>query len=105
MSRDAQAPPFNARADRACERERELTTSPMLLLEWVLHTNHEGKQGLLLWLLANHWSLRGSDWGTEGLVRWCLAGLPRPELGHSDFLVLQGRTRAQVPCQTERLQR
>ena len=78
---------------------------PALLLERVLHINHEGKQGLLLRLPANHWSLRGSDWGTEGLVRWRLAGLPWPELNHSDFLALQGRTRAQVPRQSERLRR
>ena len=78
---------------------------PALLLERVLHTNHEGKQGLLLRLPANHWLLRGSDWGTEGLVRWRLAGLPRPELRHSDFSVLQGRTRVQMPCQSEQLHR
>ena len=47
---------------------------PALLLERVLHTNHEGKQGLSLRLPANHWSLRGSDWDTKGLVRWRLAG-------------------------------
>jgi len=98
-------PPFNARVDRAGERERKLTTPPPLLLERVLHINHEGKQGLSLRLPANHWLLQGSEWGTEGLVRWRLAGLPRPELGHSDFLALQGRTRAQVSCQSERLQR
>ena len=98
-------PPFNVQADHAGEKERKLATSPALLLEWVLHTNHEGKQGLLLRLPANHWSLRGSDWGTEGLVRWRLAGLPRPELSHSDFSALQGQTRAQVPCQSERLHR
>ena len=74
---------------------------PVLLLERVLHINHEGKQGSSSRLSANHRSLRGSDWGTEGLVRWRLAGLPRPELSHSDFLALQGRARAQVPCQSE----
>ena len=98
-------PPFNVQAVCAGDRERQLATSPALLLERVLHTNHEGKQGLLLRLPANHWSLRGSDWGTEGLVRWRLAGLPRPELSHSDLSALQGRTRAQAPCQSERLQR
>ena len=75
-----------------------------LLLEYVLHTSHKEKQDLSLWLPANLWLLRGSDWGIEGLVRWHLAGLPRPELGHSDFSTLQGRTRTQVPCQSERLQ-
>ena len=98
-------PPFNVQADHAGEKERKLATSPSLLLEWVLHTNHEGKQGLLLRLPANHWSLRGSDWGTKGLVRWRLVGLPRPELDHSDLSVLQGRTRAQMSCQSEWLQR
>ena len=98
-------PPFNVQADHAGEKERKLTTPPALLLEWVLHTNHEGKQGLSLRLPANHWSLQGSDWGTEGLVRWRLAGLPRLELDHSDLSVLQGQTRTQVPCQSERLQR
>ena len=98
-------PTFNVQADRAGEKERKLATSLALLLEWVLHTNHEGKQGLLLRLPANHWSLRGSDWGTEGLVRWRLAGLPRPELDHSEFLALQGRTRAYMPFQSERLYR
>ena len=78
---------------------------PALLLERVLHINHEGKQGLLLRLPANHWSLRGSDWGSEGLVRWRLAGLPRPELDHSDLSTLQGWTHAQMPCQSERLHR
>ena len=76
---------------------------PALLLERVLHINHERKQGLSLRLPANHWSLRGSEWGTEGLVRWRLAGLPRPELDHSDLSVLQGRTRMQTSCQSERL--
>ena len=90
MSRDAQEPSFNVQADRAGEKERKLATSPALLLEWVLHTNHEGKQGLLLRLPANHWSLRGSDWGTEGLVRWCLVGLPRPELDHLDLSDVAG---------------
>ena len=75
-------PPFNVQVDRAREMERKLVTSPALLLERVLHTNHEGKQGLSLQLSANHCSLRWSDWGTEGLVRWRLAGLPRPELGN-----------------------
>ena len=98
-------PPFNVQADCAREKERRLTSCPALLLERVLRTNHERKQGLLLRLPANHWSLRGSDWGTEGLVRWRLAGLPRPELGHSDLSVLQGRTHTQAPCQSERLQR
>ena len=84
-SRCSGAPPFNVQADCAGEKERKLATSPALLLEWVLHTNHEGKQGMLLRLPANHWSFRGSDWGTEGLVRWRLAGLPRPELSHSDL--------------------
>ena len=98
-------PPFNARADHAGEREGKLATLPALLLNRVMHTNHEGKQGLPLRLPANHWLLRGSDWGTEGLVRWRYAGLPRPELGHSDLSVLQGRTHAQAPCQSERLQR
>ena len=78
---------------------------PALLLERVLHINHEGKQGLSSRFPANHWLLRGSDWGTEGLVRWRLAGLPRPELDHSDLSVLEGRTHAQVSCQSERLQR
>ena len=77
-----------------------LRLCPALLLEWVLRTNHERKQGLLLWLPANHWSLQGSDWGTEGLVRWRLAGLPRPKQGHSGLSVLQGRTRTQVSCQS-----
>ena len=98
-------PPFNVQADRAGEKERKLAMSLALLLEWVLHTNHEEEQGMLLRLPANHWSLRGSYWGTKGLVRWCLAGLPRPELSHSDLSVLQGRTSMQVPCQSERLQR
>ena len=98
-------PPFNMQADCAGEKERKLVMPPTLLLEWVLHTNHEGKQGLSLRLPANHWSLRGSDWGTEGLVGWRLAGLPRPELSHSDLSALQGRTHTQVPCQSERLQR
>ena len=40
-------PPFNVRTDRAGERERKLATPPMLLLERVLHTNHEEKQGML----------------------------------------------------------
>ena len=80
-------------------------TPPALLLERVLHTNHEGKQGLSLRLPANHWSLQGSDWDTEVLVRWRLVGLPRPELSHSDLSALQVRTRTQVPCQSERLQR
>ena len=75
---------------------------PALLLERVLHINDEGKQGPLLRLPANHWSLRGSNWGTEGLVRWCLVRLPWPELSHSDFSALRGRTRAPVPCQSER---
>ena len=97
--------PFNARADRAGERERKLATPLALLLERVLHTNHEGKQGMSLRLPANHWSLQGSDWGTEGLVRWRLAGLPLPELDHLDLPALQGRTRTQVPCQSERLHR
>ena len=87
------------------ERERELAMPPALFLKRIMHTNHEGKQGLPLRLPASHWLLRGSDWGTEGLVRWRLAGLPRPELSHSDFSALQGRTRAQVSCQSERLQR
>ena len=78
---------------------------PALLLEWVLHTNHEGKQGLLSRLSANHRSLRGSDRGTEGPVWWRLAGLPRPELSHSDFSALQGQTHVQVSCQSERCQR
>ena len=82
-------PPFNARADRAGERERELATPPVLLLKRVLHTNHEGKQGMPLRLPANHWLLRGSDRGTEGMVRWRYAGPLRPELGHSDLSVLQ----------------
>ena len=77
--------------------------SPTLLLEWVLHTNHKERQDLLLRLPANLWSLRGSDWGTEGLVRWRLAGLPRPELDHSGLSALQGRTCAQMQCQSERL--
>ena len=98
-------PPFNARADHAGERERKLATPPALLLERVLRTNHERKQGLLLRLPANHWSLRGSDWGTEGLVRWRVAGPLRPELDHLDLSVLQGRTHTQAPCQSERLQR
>ena len=98
-------PPFNVRVDRAGERERELATPPTLLLKQILHTNHEGKQGLPLQMLASHWLLRGSDWGTEGLVRWHLVGLPRPELDHSDFSALQGRTRAQMPCQSEQLHR
>ena len=98
-------PPFNVQADHAGEKERKLATSPALLLEWVLHTNHEGKQGMLLRLPANHWLLQGSEWGTEGLVRWRLAGLPRPEPSHSDLSALQGRTRVQVSCQSERLQR
>ena len=105
MSRDAQAPPFNMQAVHAGERERQLTMSLALLLEYVLHTSHKEKQDLLLWLPANLWSLRGSDWGTEGLVRWRLAGLPRPELDHSDFSVLQGRTHVQMSCQSERLHR
>ena len=96
-------PPFNVQADRAGEKARKLATSPALLLEWVLHTNHEGKQGLLLRLPANHWSLRGSDWGTEGLVRWRLAGLPRPELDHSGLSTLQGQTHAHAPCQSVQL--
>ena len=98
-------PPFNMQADCAGEKERRLTSCPALLLERVLRTNHERKQGLLLWLPTNHWSLRGSDWGTEGPMRWRLAGLPRPELDHLDLSALQGRARAQVPCQRERLQR
>ena len=77
--------------------------SPMLLLECFLHTNHKERQDLSLRLPANHWSLRGSDWGTEGLVRWRLAGLSRPELDRSDLSVLQGRTRTQTSCQSERL--
>ena len=105
MSRDAQAPPFNVQAVRAGERERQLATSLALLLEKVMHTNHKEKQDLLLRLPANLWSLRGSDWGTEGLVTWRLVGLPRLELNHSDLSALQGRTRTQVPCQSERLQR
>ena len=76
-----------------------------LLLEKVMHTNHKEKQDMLLRLPANLWSLRGSDWGTEGLVRWRLAGLPRPELDHSDLSTLQGRTHAQASCPSERLQR
>ena len=76
---------------------------PTLLLEWVLHTNHKERQDLSLRLPANHWSLRGSDWGTKGLVRWHLAGLPRPELDHSDLSALQGRTRTHTSCQSERL--
>ena len=51
------------------ERERELTMPPTLLLKRILHTNHEGKQGVPLRLPASHWLLRGSDWGTEGPVR------------------------------------
>ena len=93
--------PFNVQADHAGEKERKLAMPPALLLDWVLHTNHEGKQGLSLRLPANHWSLRGSVWGTEGLVRWRLAGLSRPELSHSDFSALQGRTQAQAPFQHE----
>ena len=85
------------------ERERELATPPALLLERVLHNNHEGKQGLPLRLPANHWLLRRSDWGTEGLVRWRRAGLPRPELDYSGLSTLQGRTHAHAPCQSERL--
>ena len=98
-------PPFNARADRVGERDRELVMPPTLLLKRVLHTNHEGKQGLPLRLPANHWLLRGSDWGTKGLVRWHYKGPPRPELGHSDLSVLQGRTHTQASCQSERFQR
>ena len=98
-------PPFNARADRAGERESKLATPPVLLLERVLHTNHEGKQGLPLRLPANHWLLRGSDWGTEGLVRWRLGGLPQPELGRPDLSVWQGRTHTQASCQSKRIQR
>ena len=98
-------PPFNARADRVGERDRELATLPALLLKRVLHTNHEGKQGLPLWLPANHWLLRGSEWGIEGPVRWRLAGLPWLELDHSDLSTLQGRTHEQAPCQSEQLQR
>ena len=79
--------------------------SPTLLLGWVLPTNHMERQDLSLRLPANHWSLRGSDWGIEGLVRWCLAGLPQPELSHLDFSALQGWTRAQVSCLSERLRR
>ena len=96
-------PPFNVQADRAGDKERRLATPPALLLERVLRISHEGKQGLLLRLPANHWSLRGSDWGTEGLVRWRLAGLLRPELDHSGLSMLQERTRAHAPCQSERL--
>ena len=98
-------PPFNVQAGRAGEKERRLATPPALLLEWVLHFNHEGKRGLSSRLPANHWSLRGSEWGTEGLVTWCLAGLLRPELNHSGLSVLQGRTHAQMSCQSERLHR
>ena len=75
-------PPFNVQADCAGEKERRLASCPTLLLERVLCTNHERKQGLLLRLPAYRWLLWGSDWGTEGPVRWHLAGLPRPELGH-----------------------
>ena len=46
---------------------------------------------------------RGSGQGTEGLVRWRRAGLPRPELDHSDLSALQGRTRTQTSCQSERV--
>ena len=98
-------PPFNARADHAGERERKLAMPLALLLRRILHTNHEGRQGLPLQLPASHWLLRGSDWGTEGLVRWRLAGLPRLELSYLDLSLLQGRTHVQVPCQSERLQR
>ena len=99
------SPPFNVQAVHVGEREREPAMSPTSLLEWVLHTNHEEKQDMLLRLPANLWSLRGSDWGTEGLVRWHLAGLPRPEVDHSDLSALQGWTHMQMPCQSERLQR
>ena len=90
-------------AVHAGERERQLTMSLALLLEYVLHTSHKEKQDLLLRFPANLWSLQGRDWGTKGLVRWRLVGLPRPELDHSDLSVLQGQTRAQAPCQGERL--
>ena len=52
---------------------------------------------------ANLWSLRGSGQGTEGLVRWRHAGLPWPELDHSDLSVWQGRTHAPAPCLCEGL--
>ena len=60
-----------------------------------------------MWLrsLANLWSLRGRGQGTEGLVRLRRAGLPRPELDHSDLSALQGRTHAQMPCMSDRLHR
>ena len=48
---------------------------------------------------------RGSGQGTEGLVRWRRVGLPQPELDHSGLSVLQGRTRAQMSCQSEQLHR
>ena len=91
-------PPFNVQADCAGEKERRLTSCPTLLLERVLRTNHERKQGMLLWLPASHWLLRGSDWGTEGLVRWRLAGLQQPELSHLGLSALQGWTHAQASC-------
>ena len=94
-------PPFNVQADRAGGEEARDVLSVTSGVG-PAH-NHEGKQGLLLWLPANHWLLRGSHWGTDGLMRWRLVELPRLELSHSDLSALQGWTHTQTSCQSERL--
>ena len=72
-SRCSGAPPFNARADRTGQGERELVTPPRYSLGGPCKPTRE-RQGLPLRLSAGHWLLRESGEGIEGLVRWRLRG-------------------------------